>query len=448
MEKLLEDERVGGAAGADAQRPAALGALRRTALLWGAALAAGCLAAVSIYGFRLLIRGVEWLFTGRTGSFPDAAEHLALWERVLIPTLGGILAGAVLQAERRLSAAPHVDYIEAARVRSPRLNDRSTAARTVSSLLSVGSGSSIGREGSMVQLAAWLAASSARLLPLDAAERNAILVCGIAAGLASAYHAPIAGVVFVLELALGFFARHAVAPVLVAGVTASALTQRLIGAHPLYEVPGIALAAPQLGVVLVAGALFGLLGLGQLALLERSRRWFRLVRPLWLRLALGGLAVGVVSAITPGVWGNGYSVITQLLRHGEVVTIVLALLVGKLFATIASAGSGSVGGVFTPTLFVGATSGFLVSGLAAGLLGAAAVGDPRALGVIGMGAVLAAVTHAPLMSIVMVLEMTHQFQLAVPVMLASAVSYAISAGFSVKPVYGNPIEGGTQLRSG
>jgi CIC family chloride channel protein len=418
--------------------------LQRTVALWGAALLAGCLGAVSIYGFRLLITGVEWLFTRRTGSFPDAAEHLQPWVRIVVPIIGGVLAGAVLQLERRSPGAkPHIDYIDAARARSATLNDRSTAARTVSSLISVGSGSSIGREGSMVQLSAWLAALIARFLPLEVAERNAILVCGIASGLASAYHAPIAGVIFVLELALGFFARHTIAPVLVACVAASALTHRLVGAQPLYVVPG-ALGEPALGVALAGGVLFGLLGLLQLALLEHARRWFRLLGPLWLRLGVGGLAVGLISAITPGVWGNGYSVLAGLLGHGEILSIVAALLVGKLIATIASAGSGTVGGVFTPTLFVGATSGFLAAGLGEHFLAASALGDPRALAVIGMGAVLAAVTHAPLMSIVMVLEMTQQFQLVVPLILASAVAYVISTRFSVKPVYGNPIEGEAQ----
>jgi CIC family chloride channel protein len=415
--------------------------LRRTLALWAAALAAGCLGAVSIYGFRLLITGVEWIFTRRTGSFPDAAQHLQPWVRAVVPLIGGVLAGALLQLERRLPGSkPHIDYIDAARARSATLNDRSTAARTVSSLISVGSGSSIGREGSMVQLSAWLAALIARFLPLEAAERNAVLVCGIAAGLSSAYHAPIAGVIFVLELALGFFARHAIAPVLVACVAASALTHRLVGTQPLYVVPGT-LGEPALGVATVAGVVFGLLGMLQLTLLERARGWFRRLAPLWLRLGLGGLAVGLISAVIPGVWGNGYSVLAALLGHGEILTIVAALLLGKLLATIASAGSGTVGGVFTPTLFTGAMSGFLIAGLAQPWLAASTLGDPRALAVIGMGAVLAAVTHAPLMAIVMVLEMTQQFQLLVPLILASAVAYAISTRFSVKPVYGNPIEG-------
>ncbi len=385
---------------------------------------------------------MEWLFTGRTGTFPDAAQHLQDWERVAVPTVGGLLAGAVLQLERGLPGAkPHIDYMDATRSRSPELNDRSTAARSFSSLISVGSGSSIGREGSMVQLAAWLAALVGRYLPLGTEERNALLVSGIAAGLASVYHAPIAGVVFVLELALGFFAAHAIAPVLVSCVIASTLTYHLMGGQALYVIPGVALAAPDLGLAVAGGLLFGLLGLLHLTLLDYSKRWFGAVKPLWIRLGLGGLVVGLISAVTPGVWGNGYSVISHLLGHGEILTIVAALFVGKLIATMASAGSGTVGGVFTPTLFVGATSGFFTASIAAQYLSSAAVGDPRALAVIGMGSVLAAVTHAPLMSIVMVREMTQQFQLLVPLMLSAAVAYAISARFGVRPVYGNPIEG-------
>ncbi len=293
----------------------------------------------------------------------------------------------------------------------------------------------------MVQLSAWLSAWLARVVPIAPEQRNAIMVCGIAAGIGSAYHAPVAGVVFVLELALGFFARHTVAPVLIASATASSLIYWLVEPKPLYAMPLVPLVPTSLGITLLAGVLFGGLGWGLLFLLERTRLVFDRVDSMPLRLGLGGLLVGLLSAFLPQVWGNGYSIVSGVLQGGSPWRWLAIVLVCKVAATALSSGSGADGGVFTPSLFVGATSGSMLAQFAALYLSPVWVGDPRALAVIGMAAVLAAVTHAPLMAIVMTLEMTNQFQLTVPVMLACGVAYAISTQFGVKPLYGNPIEG-------
>ena len=150
--------------------------------------------------------------------------------------------------------------------------------------------------------------------------------------------------------------------------------------------------------------------------------------------------MGLVSAVVPDVWGNGYSVVSEVLQGQLAWQWVSVLLLAKVIATVTSTGSGAIGGVFTPTLFVGATSGYVIAHLATFAFSVPAVGDPRVMAVIGMAAVLAAVTHAPLMAIVMVLEMTDQFQLTLPVTLACGVAYAVSTRFGTKPLYGNPIE--------
>lgn len=429
-----------GANAAGRLRPAA-----RTLHFWFWAAVAGALSAAAVVGFRWLTQQVEWLATGHAGGLVEAARSLSPWHRALVCTLGGLLAGGVLQAgtawaRRGPRGDVNLDYLDAARAGEARLNDRTTFARSVSALVSVGTGASIGREGPMVQIAAWLASCLARLLPLTAEQRNALMVCGIAAGIGSAYHAPVAGVVFVLELALGFFARSTVAPVLIASATASSLIYWLVEPAPLYAMPATVVAPTSLGLALATGVLFGGLGWLLLGLLERTRALFARVHSLTLRLGLGGLLVGLLSAAVPEVWGNGYSVVSRVLQ-GDLLWQALAfVLIAKVAATALSAGSGAIGGVFTPSLFVGAAAGSTLAQIAALWLPASMVGDPRVLAVIGMAAVLAAVTHAPLMAIVMVLEMTNQFQLAVPVMLASGVAYAISTRFGVRPLYGNPIE--------
>jgi CIC family chloride channel protein len=292
----------------------------------------------------------------------------------------------------------------------------------------------------MVQLSAWLTASLARVLPLPAGERNAIFVCGIAAGIGSAYHAPVAGVVFVLELALGFFARHTIAPVLIAAATSSGLIYWLVAPQPLYVMPAVRLMPTSVVMALAAGVLCGGLGWALLKLLEQARRIFDRIASLPLRLGLGGVLVGVLSAAVPEVWGNGYSVVSDVLQGQLAWRWVALMLVAKVAATILSAGSGAIGGVFTPTLFVGATTGYVMANVMTGVFEPSLLGDPRAMAVIGMAAVLAAVTHAPLMAIVIVLEMTNQFQLTIPVTLACGLAYAVSTRFGAEPLYGNPIE--------
>lgn len=423
-----------------------LAGVAKTAQLWLWAAAAGAVAAGATIGFRWLIEQVERLATEHAGGLVDAARSLAPWHRWAVGAVGGLLAGLVLELGLRWAARGpagdfHVDYIDAARQGQVVLNDRTTLARSASALLSVGTGASIGREGPMVQMAAWLASWIARFSPLPVEQRNAILVCGIAAGIGSVYHAPIAGVVFVLELALGFFARHTVAPVLIASATSSGLIYWLVAPSPLYVMPPIVLLPTSIEAALVLGVLCGVVGWALLDLLERSRRLFAHINSLPLRLGLGGVLVGGLSAVVPEIWGNGYSVVSQVLQGDQAWQWVALLLVMKILATALSTGSGAIGGVFTPTLFVGATSGYVIAHVAGLWLPPALIGDPRVMSVIGMAAVLAAVTHAPLMAIVMVLEMTNQFQLTVPVMLACGVAYAISTQFGATPLYGNPIEG-------
>lgn len=293
----------------------------------------------------------------------------------------------------------------------------------------------------MVQLAAWFASWPARWLSLTLQQRNALMVAGVAAGIGCAYRAPIAGVVFVLELALGFFARDSLAPVFIASATASALMYWLVDPAPLYVMPTVGLRPTSLGVALAAGVFFGLIAWILLWLLEAARKLFARIPQLVLRLGAGGVLVGLVSMAVPEVWGNGYSVVARVLQGQLLWQALAAILVAKVAATALSSGSGAIGGVFTPSLLVGTAAGSLVAQIALLWLPPGMVGDPRALAVIGMAAVLAGVTHAPLMAIVMVVEMTHQFQLIVPVMLASGVAFSISTQFGVRPIYGNPIEG-------
>jgi CIC family chloride channel protein len=428
-----------------APQASAMALMRRRLAQWFWALVVGLLAAAVTLGFRAAMHGVEWLMTGRSGELVSVAQGLSAWQRLLVCTGGAFAAGLIMVwgrrwAERGPAGSRNLDYIDAVRHERVDLNDRMTIVRGASALLSIASGASIGREGPMVQLAAWLSTVLGRALPIAHHDRVTLLVGGIAAGIAAAYHAPVAGVVFVLELALGFMRPSEIAPVLIAAASSSSLIHWWVEPEPIYSVHDLAAAPTSLGLALAAGLLFGAIGWAFLHLLDGVRGLFaRLPSPLW-RVTLGGFIVGLFSMAVPEVWGNGYPVVADALSGTHAWQWLLIVLVVKVLATTVSSGSGAVGGVFTPSLCVGAAGGAVLAQWAAMWLPASWVGDPRALAILGMAAVLAAVTHAPLMAIVMVMEMTNQFQFTMPAMLACGVAYAVSTQFGAEPLFGNPIE--------
>jgi CIC family chloride channel protein len=403
-------------------------------LLWAAlAGAAGALATVA---FREVVRGVQWLLTHESGGLVQAAMALPWWQRLLTPALGGLLAGALLAWFRRLPGSKTApDYMEAVAIGNGHIAVAPTLVRSLSSGLSVGSGAAIGREGSMVQLSAMVASWIGRIASFNESRRRLLVACGAAAGIASAYNAPIAGALFVSEIVLGSIAMAGFGPLLVASVTASLVIHRLLGYAPTYRMPqfhpiGAIDVLPYVGL----GVCAGLLAPQFLRLLDASRAAFnRTGWPLPLKLALGGLVVGALSIPEPQVWGNGYSVVNSVLDTGWAWQALFVVLVLKLLATSASVGSGAVGGVFTPTLFVGATFGALYAHALNGIV--PGIANPGACAAVGMGAMLAATTYAPLMAIMMISEMTLSFEVVLPLVLAGVAAYTVARVFRRDSVY-------------
>ncbi|MFO1401934.1 MAG: ClcB-like voltage-gated chloride channel protein [Steroidobacteraceae bacterium] len=392
-------------------------------LFWAAAVGfAGALASVA---FREAIRLLHWLFTGQTGGFVQTAESLANWHRVAVPVVGGLLAGAVLQFGRRLvDARRAVDYMESVVVGDGAIAARPTLLKSLASLLSIASGGSIGREGPMVQLAALLGSKLGSVGAAPVPRRRLLVACGAAAGIAAAYNAPIAGALFVGEVVMGSIAMESFGPLLVAAVTANATVHHFLGYGPIFEIPVFTFTSNwELVLYALLGVLLGHAAPSFLALLDGAKRAFgRLPVSLSLRLGVGGLIVGLLSLRYPQVWGNGYSVVDDIL-HGNVVGWMLAgVLVAKLASTAATVGSGAVGGVFTPTLFVGAALGALVATAAQPLL-PHVITATGGYALVGMGALLAATTHAPLMSILMIFEMTLDYQVVLPLILACVTAH-------------------------
>ena len=392
-------------------------------VFWAALI--GICGALASVAFREGARLLERLFTGQSQSLVQAAAQLAWWHRMIVPVIGGVLAGLVLYLlGRARSTTRAVDYMEAVLVGDGRIGFRATLVTAFSSLLTISSGGSIGREGAMVQLAAMFGSRLGLLAHAPIPRLRLMVACGGAAGIAAAYNAPISGALFVSEIILGSIAMETFGPLVVASVTSSATIHHILGYGPVYDVPPVHFASNyELIFYVMLGVILGHLAPPFLALLDLARAAFaRLRLPLYWQLGVGGLIVGVISIYVPEVWGNGYSVVGTIL-HAQLAGLwLLTVLAAKLLATAATVGSRAVGGVFTPTLFIGCALGALYGGLLHHALpGFTTV--PAGYALVGMGGFLAATTHAPLTSILMLFELTADYQIVLPLMLASVVAH-------------------------
>ena len=406
-------------------------------LIWAGVI--GFLGALASVGFRDLAQGLHWLTTGHTGSLVDSFTRLAPWQRILLPVAGGALAGITLSFASRIKPGRSTtDYMEAIVLGDGIISSRLSLVKCASALFSIASGASIGREGPLVQLSAMIASLVGRVRKLSVVQLRLLVACGAAAGIASAYNAPIGGALFVSEIILGSLAMESFGPLVFASVIATLTVRQLLGASPLYEItiPAVSLNSTwEIALYLLLGALVGAVAPLFLWSLRASEALFKMLPgPGFLRLALGGLAVGMLAIFLPEVCGNGYSVINTVIQGHYVWHMLLFVLVFKLAATAATFGSGAVGGVFTPTLFVGACMGYLFA-LAAAPLWPGAPLVPSAFALVGMGALLAATTHAPLMAILVLFEMTLDYQIILPLMLACVVSHYVCRGFDPKSIY-------------
>jgi CIC family chloride channel protein len=412
-------------------------------IIFWAALVGICGALASV-AFRESIRLLELVFTGQAMGLVNGASQLVWWHRALVPVVGGALAGWVLYIlGSRFISLKVADYMEAVLVGDGRISLRGTLLRSASSLLTIGSGGSIGREGSMVQLSAMIASRLGLLARAPVPRLRLLVACGGAAGIAAAYNAPISGALFVSEIVLGSLAMDTFGPLVVASVISDATIHRFLGYGPVFNVPHVQFVSNwELGFYIVLGVLLGHLAPPFLGLIDFTKgRFVRLGLPLYWQLALGGIFVGAISIYVPQVWGNGYSVIGNILGGSLVGLWLLTILVAKVLATSATVGSGAVGGVLTPTLFIGCAVGALVGGVLHHLM-PAIVSVPAAYALIGMGSFLSATTLAPLTSILMIFEMTGDYEIVLPLMLACVTShYTAKVYRNGKSVYHASLQG-------
>ncbi len=396
--------------------------------------------------FHQAIAISQKVFLHNTADLVEIAEGLNRWHRLLIPAIGGLAAGLVLFWGLRLAGKQRSSNIlEVVSSSDGRLPFRSGIVKGLSSLVSIGSGASIGREGGITELSATFASKWGQLAHWQPYRLRMLTACGAAAGISAAYNAPIAGAVFAAMIVLGNFSMNLFAPLVCSSVVAAMVSRSFFGIKPWYDVPAFEFhSLTQLPWFLGLGLLTGVFGAFFLKMLQWGEQFFQQLKmPIYVRMLLGGLVVGGVAVCYPQVWGNGYGITNQLL-HGKYMEyptpllFLIFLFAAKLVATTATVGSGAVGGVFTPTLFLGASLGCIL-GTSLNEPGLAETAPTDVYALVGMGSMLAATTRSPLLAMVMVLEISQNYSLMPPLMLACVISTVVARRLHPSSIYTEPL---------
>lgn len=405
-------------------------------LLSAVAVVVGLAAGIGIWLFKQMI---EWAHAAAFEWPGGSLAALGPWGVALLPALGGLAVGWLWQrfvGEERYHGVAGV--MEATALAGGRLEYRLAPIKTVAAALSIGSGASVGPEDPSVQIGANLGSFFGQKLRFSDDWMRTLVAAGIAAGIAAAFNAPIAGVFFALEIVLGEIGSGGgLGAVVLAAVTSAVFTQSVSGAQPAFRVPAYAFnSAAELPLYLGLGLLAGPLAALYISALYYAKDLFRRwAIPPWLKPAVAGLAVGVTGIWLPQVFGVGYETIDAIFNGPSMTVLLLvALLAAKLVMTAASIGSGFPGGVFAPSLFLGATLGAAYGTAAQGVFPGLSIAPP-AYAMVGMAAVLAAAVHAPLTAILLLFEMTHDYRIILPLMAAVVVGMLLSQMLRRDSVY-------------
>jgi CIC family chloride channel protein len=401
------------------------------------ALAVGLLGGAAAIALRFLSTALPTLIWPAADDLVGAVALAPPVWKIVIPTAGALLAGLVLSLGTRWAGATQGwDILEAVLLRNGVLPLRAGLVKSVSSLVTQASAGAVGREGPIVLLAATVASKYGQRINVTTHHLRILAGCGIAAGLACAYNAPLGAALFALEIVFGSLALDVFAPLAVASGTATLLTWAAFGNVPVFDMPSLRMtslweivAFAALGVLggCVAGALLAALR-GSAALYRR----LRLPRP--VAMATAGLVLGIAILGYPELVGNGRGAIVALFARPWGLGYVLTLLALRLIVTPLAVGSGTVGGVFTPTLFLGAMLGQAFGTSLRSLVPGVGL-EPGAYALVGMSTLLAGTTHAPLTSAVIVFEMTLEYSAIVPLLVGSAIASQVATFLSRESVY-------------
>ena len=396
--------------------------------------------------FRKLIAYFGHLFLDQGHSLLRVDTYRFLFP--LIPAAGGLLVGLLVYRfakEAKGHGVPEV--MEAVAVKGGLIRPRVAAVKALASSICMGSGGSVGREGPIVQIGSALGSTLGQLFKLKGERMKLLVACGAAAGIAATFNAPLAGVFFALEIILGDFAVRSFAPVVLSSVTASVIGRAFFGNYPAFILPKYNLISGwEIPLYLVLGIGAGLVALLFILFLSKSEDLFDKIRmPEYLKPALGGLAIGIIALFFPHILGVGYGKSPLIFAQAFASTegalsellglkLLLLLVFLKILATSLTLGSGGSGGIFAPSLFMGAVFGGAFGSLAHRFF-PTITATSGAYAIVGMGAVVAAATHAPITAILIIFELTDNYLIILPLMAACIASTLLARHLKRDSIY-------------
>jgi CIC family chloride channel protein len=403
--------------------------LRENHVFFALTILIAVLAGLSAVLFTLAIKGTTYLLFG------IAPSNLRY---ILVPTLMSLVTGYLLVKffpDARGSGVPQTEA--AYHLRQGDIPGRVAFGKFLTGVLCIGSGHSMGREGPSVQIGAGLASAIGKWFNLSPARAQSLVPVAAAAALAAAFNTPVAAVLFALEEIIGDMNAALIGSTVVASVASVIVERSILGNSPIFHVPQYQLVHPaELLAYLVLGVVGGILSLAFSKGLLRLRGVFKRMpaRTRVIQPAMGGLVIGVILIFVPQVMGVGYEFVNQALNGGLLLKTMALLCIVKLIATMISYASGNAGGIFAPSLYFGAMAGGVI-GTLMHRFAPFPTGDPGAYALVGMGTLFAGIIRAPMTSVFMIFELTQDYQVFVPLMIANMVSFAISKHYQPTSLY-------------
>ncbi len=403
-------------------------------------LIAAFIGVLSGYGavlFRLLIKGAQYVFYNNTGDILSFSQTLPVHIIVGVPCLGGLLVGLIVTFaanEAKGHGVPEV--MEAVVLRNGRIRKRVAAAKILASAICIGSGGSVGREGPIVQIGSSLGSTASQIFNVARAHQKTMVGCGAAAGIAATFNAPIAGVLFALEILLGDFGIASFSPVVLSSVTATTISRHYFGDFPAFTIPAYHLKTLwEFAIYPFLGLFAGLMALLFIVTLYKTEDLFDAIRlPQWSKPAIGGLLLGIILIKYPQVFGVGYGAINEALFNQLSGVFLISLAFLKIAATSITLGSGGSGGIFAPSLFIGAMAGGFF-GWIANILFPSLTASPAAYALVGMGAIVAGTTHAPITAIIIIFELSGNYKIILPMMITCILSTMLASTLKKGSIY-------------
>jgi len=405
-------------------------------LLFLAALV-GILGGFGAILFRKLIQFFQDLFWGKYDNLLTAAITKPGYIVIVITSLGGLVVGLVIYFGAREAKGHGVpEVMEAVLLKGGIIRKKVSVVKALASSLCIATGGSVGREGPIVQIGSSLASTVGQLFKLKEREMKTLVGAGVAAGIAGTFNAPIAGAIFAVEIVLGEFSVTCFGPIVISSVLSTHVSHSFVGDFAAFKVPEYTLTSSwEIGPYMILGFVAGLIGLAFIKTLYFSeQKWDKLRIPEYVKPAIGGLIIGFIALQFPHILGVGYENIDLSLYNKIPFFLAFGLIFIKLFATSITLGSGGSGGVFAPSLFMGAMTGNFIGKIFYSFF-PASISSPGAYALVGMGAIVAATTHAPITAIIIIFELTGDYQIILPLMLTCIISSFITIGLQKESIY-------------